>query len=573
MAEDLHPLLSVKDKDGLASLLGTTKKKLNYLAYVLNETSKYDVFQIKKRNGELREIQAPKKAMKVIQRRIAVMLKGVYEPKVCAHGYIEGRNIVTNASIHLKQNWLFTIDLHNFFPSINFGRVRGLFLKHPFNLPAEVSTILAQLCTLNGCLPQGGPSSPIISNLICQKLDRQLSHLAIKNRCYYSRYADDIVFSTKAKVFPSSLGYIKTSEDGILVHCAADHLSSIICENGFEINNKKTSLRGTGNRQIVTGIVVNHKINVKREYVRELRSILHSWRVHGRENAANYFLALKNKKNRTKANEEADFAAIVKGKVQYLGHVKGWNDPTYLGLAKKLSKLDKSFKNKKVKIHGSPNANVHVWTEGPTDIKHLQAALTFFKQEWQFTDLEISYADFGYFSHGGDDALITKCTSLASHCQSKPTIVISDRDSPAALTKLAGEGGFKDWGNNVYSFVLPVPEHREGTEKLCIEMLYKDDAVKQVDPDGRRIFFSSEFNAKTNKHLSENCYCPKLSTKKLIIDTEVFDYSKDDDKSLCLSKNKFANYILQKTSPFDNVDFSGFEPVFVLIDKIIQLSD
>lgn len=568
--QNISPLLSVQDKDELAALLGTTKRRLNYLAYVLDQNNKYSVFEIKKRDGGVREIKAPVRALKAIQRRLAVHLRGIYEPKICAHGYIQDRSILSNASIHKKQKWVFKIDLKSFFPSINFGRVRGLFLSHPFNLPTDVATILAQICTDDGSIPQGSPTSPVISNLICQKLDRQLNDLSSSNRCYYSRYADDIVFSTSASEFPNCIGFIQQLADGTFAHQVGKKLESIITNNGFEINNEKTSLRGKSSRQIVTGIVVNEKINLKREYVREVRSILHSWRVNGKDAAAIYYYSKIDKKNRINTPEEINFASIVRGKVEYIGQVKGWSNPTYCTLAKKLAKLDKGFKNKKTILNKNPSATVNVYTEGKTDIKHLMAALAFFKESWQFTDLDISYADFGFNSHCGDDALVTKCKSLASHNQSLPTIVISDRDTPVTIAKLSDGGLYKNWGNNVYSFAIPVPAHREGNEKVCIEMYYYDDVIGKKDADGRRLYFTSEFNPKTGKHSSEQCYCPKLSTKKLIIDTEIFELTGNDDKNLCLSKNRFADFILQKHEPFTNIDFSAFIEIFNIIQEILE---
>ena len=99
------------------------------------------------------------------------------------------------------------IDLENFFPSINFGRVRGLFMSEPFNVPQAGATILAQLCCHRGVLPQGAPTSPVISNIICSRLDRQLMKLAQSHNCFCTRYADDITFSKTRTAFPAEIGY------------------------------------------------------------------------------------------------------------------------------------------------------------------------------------------------------------------------------------------------------------------------------------------------------------------------------------------------------------------------------
>src|SRR5699024_7070708 len=110
-------------------------------------------------------------------------------------GFIPGKSIITNARIHRNKRLVVNIDLKDFFPSFHFGRVRGFFEKNKyFLLSREVSTIIAQLTCYKGSLPQGAPTSPIITNLICQILDYKLLKIAKKYKTDYSRYADDLTF-------------------------------------------------------------------------------------------------------------------------------------------------------------------------------------------------------------------------------------------------------------------------------------------------------------------------------------------------------------------------------------------
>src|SRR5690606_12917628 len=146
-----------------------------------------------------------------------------------------------------------------------------------YRLNDEVATILAQICCHNGILPQGAPTSPIISNMICVRLDAKLQQLAKEHQCTYSRYADDITFSTNRSSFPSALAYL--SDIGQIE--IGNELSIIIEENGFQINPKKTRLQSKHQRQEVTGLTVNRYPNVQRRYIKQIRGILHAWKKYG----------------------------------------------------------------------------------------------------------------------------------------------------------------------------------------------------------------------------------------------------------------------------------------------------
>src|SRR5690606_10191540 len=135
-------------------------------------------FQIEKKSGGKRQICAPREPLKSIQLRLKHALINIYKNKSCVHGFIQQRSIVTNARQHISKCLLVNIDLEDFFSSINFGRLRGLFLSDPFNFNSDVATILAHICCCNGILPQGCPTSPILSNFICRKLDNALLKLA-----------------------------------------------------------------------------------------------------------------------------------------------------------------------------------------------------------------------------------------------------------------------------------------------------------------------------------------------------------------------------------------------------------
>jgi RNA-directed DNA polymerase len=158
----------------IAELLEISYDQLVYQLYKVPDDEKYTEFQIAKKTGGFRKISAPATSLKIIQQKLNQVLQNVYDVKASVHSFIPEKSIVTNAQVHVGQKYVFNIDLKDFFPSINFGRVRGMFLTPPYDLPEDVGTVLAQICCFNNQLPQGAPTSPIISNMICVKMDKHL---------------------------------------------------------------------------------------------------------------------------------------------------------------------------------------------------------------------------------------------------------------------------------------------------------------------------------------------------------------------------------------------------------------
>lgn len=343
----------LSSEEQIAKKFGYSYKELSSLIYP-NTNKSYGTFEILKKNGETRIINAPKIKLLKIQKAFAEELTKIYPPRKCAHGFLKGRSIVTNAQKHTNKRYVFNVDLKDFFKSIHFGRVRNLFMSKPFNYPHNQATILAQICCHNGALPQGAATSPIISNMICLKLDAQLQRLAIENRCTYTRYADDITFSfdvSKAKL-PRSILRINTTTDEITV---SPLLENIIKENGFHVNSEKIRLQGRSQRQAVTGLTVNNGVNLKRSYIRQTYSMLHAWRKYGAIAAEQEYLQKYRLKNiqfwQNVSVEKADgefFIKVVKGRINFIQMVKGRNNPVYRKLAYQLTealgKPNTSFK-------------------------------------------------------------------------------------------------------------------------------------------------------------------------------------------------------------------------------------
>jgi RNA-directed DNA polymerase len=337
-AELRQQFLALKTPDDVARLLNLTYPRLAHHIYHVPAEQKYKTFTIPKKTGGDRTISTPVSALKIIQWKLNQLLTAVYEVKPSVHGFVPGKNIVTNAKAHAGKRFVLNLDLADFFGSVNFGRVRGLLMKAPYDLPAPVATVLAQICCHEDKLPQGAPTSPIITNMLCAKMDSQLQRLAKECRATYTRYADDITFSTTLKEFPEALAYAIETEDGDKL-LLGDRLLGIIAENGFNINEKKVRLQVRGNHQEVTGLTTNQFPNVKRTYVRQIRAMLHAWAKFGLEAAEKEYREKYASKSRLTSKGDINFKQVLKGKIEFLGMVKGKNDVIYQKLLKKFQKI------------------------------------------------------------------------------------------------------------------------------------------------------------------------------------------------------------------------------------------
>jgi retron-type reverse transcriptase len=199
--------------------------------------------------------------------KIKIPSTGIKQPSL-SHGFVRERSIFTNAMMHLGKKNVLNIDLENFFDSFNFGRVRGFFIKNRnFKLDPKIATVIAQIACYDNKLPQGSPCSPVITNLITHSLDIRLAALAKKYKCTYTRYADDITFSTRKSVFPKE---IMNELDG--EYLSGKELTWEIEHAGFSINENKTRIQYKNSRQDVTGLIVNKRPNTKKEYWRTARA-------------------------------------------------------------------------------------------------------------------------------------------------------------------------------------------------------------------------------------------------------------------------------------------------------------
>jgi len=263
---NIYELLGVKNAEELQNFLDG--KDNLYLSYPI----------AKKYNKAVRWIDAPQPDLKALQWTLLNTFLYRFSVHPSCVGFVKGKNVATGAERHLGASQLLNMDLQNFFGSIHQGRVIKLskFLltryKEAFDPKFEVDLKkdpynLTNLLIFKGHVPQGAPSSPALANLCAYGLDKKLASLAKDNNCIYTRYADDISFSSK------------TPSDKFNIGTLIPKITKLVGEEQFKVNYKKTRIKRPHNRMTVTGIVVNEKLSTPKWYWRNFRARLHNLNV------------------------------------------------------------------------------------------------------------------------------------------------------------------------------------------------------------------------------------------------------------------------------------------------------
>jgi RNA-directed DNA polymerase len=309
-------LLSIEKPVELCRFLRTPFFRLEY---IMNHPS-YQFFTIEKKKGGNREIYAPDPELKKIQKQLNYFLQAYYlavKPKE-VYGFVinphylgEYCNIVENATHHVGKKHLLNIDLKDFFPGISANRVRAVFRSEIFGFNDQISTALTLLTTFQGKLPIGAPTSPVISNFVCHQLDTELTGFCQIHNLTYTRYADDLTFSSNDPIIPLMI-------EGIV---------NQIRNNHFEINTRKTRLTANNRKQSVTGITVNEKVNVDRKLLKKIRAMSHDLSMNGIVSATRNHFDVKGEVD-PKLQER--FMNRLCGYINFIGQVRGKSDLLYL---------------------------------------------------------------------------------------------------------------------------------------------------------------------------------------------------------------------------------------------------
>lgn len=345
---------AMQTKKDLAELLSEAKEvmygektkpvRLKSLTYYANPAfckNRYTIFTVKKKSGGDRTINAPIKGLKSILRVLNFVLQCVQEPHEAAMGFVPEKSVIDNAKVHVGNHYVFNLDLKDYFHSFDRQWVKIGFMNEPFYLNGDryhLAFFLACLCThpfevdgqLQVVLPQGSPTSPTITNILCKKLDRRLKGLADRFGAKYTRYADDITFSSPHNIY-QEMKRARRNKKG-RYNSFRPELQRIIEDMGLTINPSKTRLQKSDYRQEVTGLVVNKKVNVPRRYVKEIRMWLYYWEKYGTEKAEGIFEKDYVKDKGHVKDRVPSMVNALGGKLEYLKMVKGEEDGTYLGL-------------------------------------------------------------------------------------------------------------------------------------------------------------------------------------------------------------------------------------------------
>lgn len=331
-------LRNISSKDDLARFCDAryaSYADLERDVYSVDASFRYREFSIPKKDGSTRPISAPRRKLKKIQRAIASGLNDVYRPPAAVHGFVRDQSIVSNAKMHIGRRVVLTVDLEDFFHSIRFERIRGLFRARPFNYTASLAEAMARLCCHEGHLPMGAPTSPILSNMICRTMDQNLTTLATRGRARYSRYADDLTFSFDCapEAMPAGIASVQNGEVVL-----GPELLDIIERKGFRVNSRKVRVAFSHQRQEVTGLSVNTRVNVPRRFLRRTEAMLHAWDKYLLEGAQQHFEMRLDSVHWASQNTKS-FPHVLHGRLAHLHAVRGLEDSCYARLALHFNEL------------------------------------------------------------------------------------------------------------------------------------------------------------------------------------------------------------------------------------------
>lgn len=571
MTSTLSDLQAASTRRDLADILKIPLKAITHQVYATPNDLKYRSFEIPKKGGGGRPINAPNDQLKSIQAELAKCLYECVEEieekephrKSLSHGFTKGRSIISNTIPHVSRRYVLNLDLENFFGEINFGRVRGFFLKdREFSLHPVVATFLAQIACHDNQLPQGSPSSPVISNLILRMLDVRLAAFAAFHSSHYTRYADDLTFSSNRKTFPQAIAkraFFRKARWKL-----SKQLRKEVEKAGFEITDRKTRMQIRGSRQEVTGVTCNEKLNVSQTYYRTTRAMCHSLFQSGLYHD-------KRKLNENGDPRPIENTAPLEGRLSYIYNLKARRDRDF-AVNEMLSKRGEfSFPHGTKKLYQKFLRFKYfvnlpqplVLTEGKTDITYLKCALRARKDF------------FGSLYEAKGDELVPILRYLAV---TGPKIDLLDMaEGSSGLAKLVGN----------YKNIQAQYNHKP---RLAPVILLVDN-----DQGGGAVFSAAKKHHSVTIRTSDkqlwfkifdNLYILKTPPKTVAPhDSEIEDLFPDEVKRVELEgktlsledgfdtkrfygKSPFADKVVRAVS--DNTKFAGFDVILRSIEEIVE---
>ena len=555
----MEELKEIQTRNELADYIKVPRQKLSYILYVKGTENLYKSFEIPKKSGGVRHIHAPEEELKQIQSKLAKVLYE-YALKIeknngkkwnIAHAFVKGKGCFTNAKIHRNKRILVNVDLKDFFDSFHFGRVRGYFMKNRnYQLSEEVATVIAQIACYKGKLPQGAPTSPVITNLICGIFDIRILHLAKKYRLDYTRYADDLTFSTNDKKFQ------------IYQEQFLEELTNEISKAGFSINQNKTRVQYRDSHQEVTGIVVNKKLNVIRKYYKDTRAMAYNLYKTGEY---------------TIDGEKKGSIQQLEGRFSYINQFDKYNNK--LGLEKHqfeyLNGRERAYSQFLFYKYFFANDKPLIITEGKTDIIYLKVAL---KKMWKEYPEFIAKNEKGQFEY--------KISFLKRSKRIEYFLNIKTDGADTLNNIMEFYGGS---GNPKYSKYIKYLKKISDRKPSNIVVLMFDNELENkespISKFSRRWLKGKQDELKKENwlYMQDNLY---VATTPLVpeydqtdiemlfdeeiqnieIDGRTLDKSGKKDKEKYFNKEIFSKYIMKN---YDNIDFENFKPIFENLKEMI----
>ena len=545
----------------VAKLINIELRVITYVLYKIGIEESYKSFEIPKKAGGTRVIDSPNKQLKRIQIQLGKKIYDIHKNYIdqkriasnISHGFETGKGIITNARIHKNKKYLLNIDIANFFSSINFGRVQGYFNKsQEFMFSKEVSTIISQLVCYAKKLPQGAPTSPIISNLIFNIVDLRILSLAKKYRLSYTRYADDMSFSTNNRSFKTD--YIEFIKE----------LKVLLKNSGFDINESKTRLEYYSSRQEVTGLTVNKKINARRKFIKQTRAMVDQLL----------------KTDSFKIDGVIGTQEQLEGRLAFINQLDWYNNDLESeskknkGNKRYISGLNAREKQYQYflfyKYFFKPSKPTIV-TEGKTDIIHIKAALM--KYSDRYPNL-ITKNDSGKYVF--NLYFLNKTKRLKYFLG----IVQNGADTMKNIWN------FYNGSNNCDNLLKYINNKREYgmiTDVNPVILLF--DNEEEPDKPLRKFLKHIGMNGESNKpflQLNDNLYLQKIprindsdSEIEDLYSKEILNISINDKKFEKIVKDKdtfskdiFSKYILEH---YQEIDFSNFLPLLDSINNICKI--
>ncbi|MCB0572553.1 MAG: RNA-directed DNA polymerase [Phaeodactylibacter sp.] len=303
---------SINSIRSLCSLLKMDQRRLTLLV----RQPPYKVFTVPKKDGGERIIEAPGTDLKGVLGRLNRYLQSVYyfEKSSAAYGFIVGvhddndrRNVVTNARKHAGRAYLLNVDLTDFFHAVSRERIVEIFQSKPFQFKRDLPDLLAGLTTYQGRLPMGTPTSPVLSNFACRELDARLTTYSGNMLWVYTRYADDMSFSSNKPIDADKV----------------DSVRAIIREEGFEVNERKLKVFGPEDDKIVTGLLVTDKVTLAPDYLSGLADDIHQLQ---------NVLLIQNEQGQLSTRWVEQFKKNIIGRLNFAGFVLKRNNESYMEL-------------------------------------------------------------------------------------------------------------------------------------------------------------------------------------------------------------------------------------------------